>query len=232
MILSDLDDRLQHPTIHIEDDGLQFITLRQEPLENPLNRIMKRLLDIAVALPITVSILPIVGTVVWLCHRLQSPGPLFYRQARAGIQNRQFDIVKFRTMHVGNPDVTRQATNGDPRIFPAGRWLRKLSLDELPQFLNVLRGEMSVVGPRPHLIEHNDQFARVLANYHIRAFVRPGITGLAQVRGFRGEATTTDAIAARLEADTLYLENWSLFLDLGLILRTAWQMLLPPKSAY
>ena len=135
-------------------------------------------------------------------------------------------------MHHADHDESQQATKDDCRIYPVGRWLRRLSIDELPQFVNVLRGEMSVVGPRPHLIEHNEQFAEFLANYHIRAFVRPGITGLAQVRGFRGEAITPADITNRLAADVDYLENWSLFVDVGIIAKTAWQMIFPPKTAY
>jgi lipopolysaccharide/colanic/teichoic acid biosynthesis glycosyltransferase len=133
-------------------------------------------------------------------------------------------------MHPDNSDVSRQATKNDSRVFLAGRWLRKTSIDELPQFLNVLFGDMSVVGPRPHLVEHNRDFAALLSNYQLRAYVRPGITGLAQVRGFRGEATEA-AIAARLEADVAYLENWSLALDIAIIFGTAWQIVRPPKSA-
>lgn len=231
-ILSDLEDKLQHPAIHVDDDGLQFITPRQEPLENPLNRLLKRLLDIVIALIVVVLILPPVCLVVWIFQRLQSKGPLFYRQTRAGIQNIPFSIIKFRTMRPDHEAEARQATPDDDRVYPFGRFLRRYSLDELPQFLNVLLGDMSIVGPRPHLVEHNDQFAKLLQNYHIRTFVRPGITGLAQVRGLRGEATTSDAVAHRLEADTLYLENWSLPLELGIIGRTAWQIIRPPKTAY
>jgi putative colanic acid biosynthesis UDP-glucose lipid carrier transferase len=135
-------------------------------------------------------------------------------------------------MKVENPDATRQASENDDRIFPLGRLLRKTSIDEIPQFLNVLRGEMSIVGPRPHMIEHNAQFARIMANYHIRAFVKPGVTGLAQVRGFRGEARTSEDIQKRVECDIEYIERWSLTLDVMLIVQTAWQMLFPPKSAY
>jgi putative colanic acid biosynthesis UDP-glucose lipid carrier transferase len=231
LILSDLEEHLHHPVVHVEDDGLQFITPRQEPLENPLKRALKRALDLAVSIPVLLCIIPPVALLVWILQRLQSPGPLFYLQTRAGIQNRAFRIYKFRTMHPGNREVSRQATRDDERVFSGGRWLRKLSLDELPQFLNVLLGEMSVVGPRPHLVEHNQEFAALLDNYQVRAYVRPGITGLAQVRGFRGGATEA-AIAARLEADVLYLENWSLALDMGIILRTAWQILRPPKTAF
>ena len=230
-ILSDLDERLRHPAIHVEDGGLQFIIAREEPLENPLNRVCKRLLDIAIALPVVLFLLPWIGAIVWLIQRWRSPGPLFYRQKRSGLHNEEFEIYKFRTMHVHDGDAARQATHGDQRIFTGGGWLRRNSIDELPQFINVLRGEMSVVGPRPHLVEHNRLFSEHLTNYHIRSFVRPGITGLAQVRGFRGEATP-GALAGRLSADLLYLENWSLLLDLGIIARTCWQVLFPPHTAY
>jgi exopolysaccharide biosynthesis polyprenyl glycosylphosphotransferase len=232
LILSNLEEKLEHPVVHVEDEGYRFISLRSEPLENPLNRIAKRMLDMALALFAVVFVMPPVALVVWLCQRVQSPGPLFYRQKRAGIQNREFEIIKFRTMHVDNPDASRQATQNDARVYGAGRWLRRLSLDELPQFLNVLKGEMSVIGPRPHLTEHNERFASQMANYQIRAVVKPGITGLAQVRGYRGEARTATEIGQRLESDIAYLENWRLALDIMIIARTAAQMLFPPRSAY
>jgi putative colanic acid biosynthesis UDP-glucose lipid carrier transferase len=232
LILNNLEEKLNHPVIYIEDDGHHFISLRREPLENPFNRIAKRALDIALSLPVVLFILPPLAAVVWILQRFVSPGPLFFKQVRAGLQNQQFVIWKFRTMHVNNPDVARQVTANDPRIYPGGRFLRKFSIDELPQFYNVLRGDMSVTGPRPHLIEHNELFARQIASYPIRTVVKPGITGLAQVRGFRGEARTPEDIAMRLESDITYLENWRLTLDLAIILRTVWQMLVPPKTAY
>jgi putative colanic acid biosynthesis UDP-glucose lipid carrier transferase len=232
LILSNLEELLEHPVVHIEDEGMRFITLRQEPLENPVNRFAKRALDLAVALPVVLFILPPLMLVIWIVHRFQSPGSLFFTQKRAGIQNREFKIIKFRTMHQNNPDEARQAVKGDVRVFRFGRLLRRLSLDELPQFINVLKGDMSVTGPRPHMIEHNAQFAQQMANYHIRTFVKPGITGLAQVRGFRGEARSEAEIAKRLESDISYLENWRLALDLSIIARTAWQLLVPPKTAY
>jgi putative colanic acid biosynthesis UDP-glucose lipid carrier transferase len=231
LILSNLEEMLEHPVVHLEDEGMRFITLREEPLENPLNRFAKRGLDLAVALPVVVLILPPLMLVIWIVQRFQSPGPLFFRQKRAGIQNREFQILKFRSMHADNPEEARQAVPGDARVFGFGRWMRRLSVDELPQFINVLRGDMSVTGPRPHMIEHNAQFARQMANYHVRTFVKPGITGLAQVRGFRGEARSSEEIARRLESDISYLENWRLALDVSIIARTAWQMLAPPKSA-
>jgi exopolysaccharide biosynthesis polyprenyl glycosylphosphotransferase len=232
LILNNLEEKLHHPICHVEDDGHHFIGLRQEPLESPLNRFSKRALDISVSIPVLLLILPPAALAIWFIQRINSPGPLLYRQTRAGLQNYQFEIFKFRTMHVNNPADTRQASRDDDRIYRGGRILRRLSIDELPQFWNVLQGHMSLVGPRPHLIEHNEQFASVIANFPIRMVVKPGITGLAQVRGFRGEARTKEAISHRLQSDIEYLENWRLTLDVIIIIRTAFQMLLPPKTAY
>ena len=226
LILSNLAEKLKHPVVHVEDDGHSFIALRAEPLENPLNRILKRGLDVALALPVVVLVLPPLALAVWLVQRWQSPGPVFFRQRRAGIQNGEFDIIKFRTMRADNPDAARQAVREDARVYPLARWLRRLSLDELPQFLNVLRGEMSVVGPRPHMVEHNTDFARLMGGYHLRTFVKPGITGLAQVRGFRGEVHSVADIRHRLESDISYIEDWRLVLDIAIIFRTALQVVL------
>ena len=232
LILSNLEELLQHPVVHLEDEGMNFISLREEPLENPLNRLAKRALDLMVAVPVVLFLLPPLMLMVWIAQRFQSPGSLFFFQKRAGIQNREFQIYKFRTMHQNNPDESKQAKQGDVRVFNFGRWMRKMSIDEIPQFINVLKGDMSVTGPRPHMVEHNAQFAQQMSNYHIRTFVKPGITGLAQVRGFRGEAHSAAEIAKRLESDISYLENWRLALDLSIIARTAWQVLSPPKTAY
>jgi putative colanic acid biosynthesis UDP-glucose lipid carrier transferase len=177
-------------------------------------------------------VFPILTLIVWLAQRLQSPGPLFHAQTRAGMQNRQFRIYKFRTMHVHEHELSRQAQVGDTRVYPLGKWFRKLSIDEVPQFWNVLRGDMSIVGPRPHLIEHNNEFSQLMANYHVRAFVKPGITGLAQVRGFRGEARNNSDIENRVACDIEYLENWNLSLECGIILRTCAQLFIPPRTAY
>lgn len=232
LIFNDLQDKICHPISHFEDDGRQFFGLRNEPLQNPLNRTFKRVVDIVVALPVALLILPALTFIVWLFQRAQSPGPIFYTQERNGFQNQRFKIWKFRTMHVNNPNVSQQASADDPRIFPAGRWFRKLSIDEFPQFINVLTGQMSVVGPRPHLPEHNEQFARLTDNFYVRKFVKPGITGLAQVNGFRGETRDTGALQHRIEYDIEYLENWSLGADLAIIAQTAVQVVKPPKTAY
>ena len=135
-------------------------------------------------------------------------------------------------MRPDNGELARQASDHDERVYPLGKWFRKLSIDEVPQFWNVLRGDMSIVGPRPHLIEHNNQFAQLLANYHVRAFVKPGITGLAQVRGFRGEAHNEADIQNRVACDIEYLENWNLSLECAIILRTFAQLIVPPRTAY
>jgi len=232
LIVSDLEEKLRHPVTHFDDDGFRFIGLREEPLENPFNRGVKRTLDFVLAVPIMLIFFPPLALVVWLAQRLQSPGPLFHKQTRAGIQNRRFDIWKFRTMHPRNHDLARQATTGDERVYPLGKWFRKLSVDEIPQFWNVLCGDMSVVGPRPHLLEHNEQFSRLMRNYQVRTFIKPGITGLAQVRGFRGEAQTSEDIKKRVACDIEYLENWNLTLEFGIMARTVAQLILPPKSAY
>ena len=232
LIVSDLEEKLRHSVTHFEDDGFRFIGLREEPLENPLNRFFKRAIDLAIALPVVLFIFPILAVLVWVAQRYQSPGPLFHAQTRAGMQNRQFIIFKFRTMRPDHDELARQARDRDERVYPLGKWFRKLSIDEVPQFWNVLRGDMSIVGPRPHLIEHNNQFSRLMENYHVRAFVKPGITGLAQVRGFRGEARNNSDIENRVACDIEYLENWHLSLECGIILRTFAQLIVPPRTAY
>lgn len=231
LVFCDFESKFHHPVSLLDDEGLRFITLRQEPLEDPFNRFCKRTLDFCVALPVCLVILPVIYVVVWAFQRIQSPGPVIFKQPRAGLQNRPFWIYKFRTMDVYNPDQAKQATEGDSRIYAAGRLFRKLSIDELPQFYNVLKGEMSVVGPRPHLIEHNEQFALALHNYHVRTHVKPGITGRAQISGFRGETKTNKDVIQRVKADIDYLENWTLGTDVEIILKTYSQVLFPPKSA-
>src|SRR5690349_1463356 len=232
LILSDLEEKLRHSVTHFEDGGFRFIGLREEPLENPLNRFLKRAIDVAIAIPIMCFVFPPLAIIVFVSQRLQSPGPLFHIQRRPGLQNKQFVILKFRTMHSSNGELSRQASLDDDRIYPLGKWFRKLSIDEVPQFWNVLRGDMSIVGPRPHLIEHNEQFSKYMANYHVRTFVKPGITGLAQVRGFRGEARNGADIANRVACDIEYLENWNLSLELAIIMRTFYHLLKPPQTAY
>lgn len=231
-IVNDLEDKLHRSVLFLEDDGFHFLAFRQEPLECPIGRMMKRCFDIVIALPVVLFILPFTSLAVWFCHRVQSPGPLFFTQRRTGKYNQEFQILKYRTMHVNHGDEAKQATEDDCRVFRTGRWLRKLSIDELPQFVNVLRGEMSVVGPRPHLVDHDELFGEIANFYRVRSFIKPGITGLAQVRGLRGEARRDQDLIDRIHSDLYYLENWSLLLDWVIIVRTAWHVVFPPKTAY
>jgi lipopolysaccharide/colanic/teichoic acid biosynthesis glycosyltransferase len=171
---------------------------------------------------------------VAIAQRLQSRGPVFHRQERSGLNRQRFYIFKFRTMHVGS-EAQRgtQATRDDHRIFAFGRFLRKTSLDEFPQFINVLLGEMSVSGPRPHLLEHDQKFAAMVGSYYMRHFVKPGITGLAQSEGFRGEvAGRPELLQQRIDHDLRYVNMWSLQLDLRIIATTARQVVRPPRAAY
>ena len=232
VVLHDLHSYFNHKTIVFEDDGIRFIGLRDEPLESPLNRFLKRLLDLAVSLPVVIFILPFTSALVWLIHRANSPGPLFFKQVRNGMLGRPFRIYKYRTMHAHVDNEGRQASRNDARIFPGGNWLRRLSIDELPQFINVLFGDMSVVGPRPHLQQHDETFAKMRRNYLVRRFIRPGITGWAQVNGHRGEIHSERDIQKRVEADIHYLENWSFGLDVIIICKTIKQCVVPPNTAY
>jgi len=184
----------------------------------------KRALDLAVALAALVLCAPLM-LVLAVLIRLDSPGPALFRQDRTGLDGRRFRLLKFRTMHHAacEPGLCRQATRDDPRITRFGAWLRRTSLDELPQLVNVLRGEMSVVGPRPHAAgtrAGQRLFEDVSHRYAARHRVRPGMTGLAQIRGLRGETDTEDKLLRRLDADLEYIETWTLGLDIAIIWRT------------
>jgi len=223
-----------HPVCIEHEGAFTFATFLTEPLDNPVNRLMKRIFDIGVSLPIVVFVLPPLTFVVWMIQRVQSPGPVFHNQQRSGLNRRRFLIYKFRTMHVASSvtSVAQQAQKNDSRVYPLGRFLRRMSLDEFPQFLNVLLGTMSVSGPRPHLIEHDEQFARVVNAYYIRQFVKPGITGLAQSKGFRGEISEAALLHKRIGYDLIYIRRWTLGLDFKILLETLRQLVSPPKTAY
>lgn len=234
-IYNNWQEQYQHRMVVEHEGEYTFLTFEDEPLENPINRSIKRALDVAIALPIVAFVLPVLTLFVWAVQKRQSPGPIFYAQPRTGMTKRTFHIIKYRTMHSSDDNarnVAKQATKGDSRIYPFGSFLRRSSLDELPQFINVLLGEMSIAGPRPHLIDHDKQFSEYLQAYSTRHFVKPGITGLAQSKGFRGEITEMDLLRQRIAYDISYINNWSLALDLKIILMTAKAVLFPPKSAY
>jgi exopolysaccharide biosynthesis polyprenyl glycosylphosphotransferase len=233
LILNNLAEILRHNISYFELHEKEFISLRDEPLEDPVNRMVKRTVDFLMSLPVVLFVLPPLCLVVKIFQSIQSPGPLFYRQTRAGLNNLPFRIFKFRTMRIDKgDDASQQATAGDPRIYPVGRILRKTSLDEIPQFLNVFFGHMSVVGPRPHMIIHNRRFSEVMQAYHVRTFAKPGITGLAQMSGYRGEAKNDQDVVERAKLDIKYVENWSLPLDFWIIFNTMYQVFRPPKTAY
>jgi putative colanic acid biosynthesis UDP-glucose lipid carrier transferase len=230
--IDNLDNYFNHTTMVFEDEGMRLIGLREEPLESPINRMLKRAMDLAISTPVVLLVLPVVTLFVWLVQRMQSPGPVLFKQKRSGLLGRTFMIYKYRTMHVKNDDEVRQAAKNDSRVFPAGVWMRKLSIDELPQFINVFLGEMSVVGPRPHMVQHDDLFVKAMRNYMVRRFVHPGITGWAQVSGYRGEIHSERDVRNRVEADIYYLERWSFSLDCMIILKTVKQCIIPLRTAY
>ena len=218
----------------VVEDGHHFLTVQEEPLEDPLNRLVKRGFDIAVSLPVVVLVLPPLSLAVWLVQRFQSPGAVLFSRPRGGQYGREFLMLKFRSMRVATHDPhleARQATSGDPRIYPFGHFLRKTSLDEFPQFWNVLKGEMSIVGPRPHLPQHDVEFSSVAKTYRTRQLAKPGITGLAQIRGYRGEITDPELLHRRVQADIEYITNWSIWLDVQITLKTLVHVLAPPPTA-
>jgi lipopolysaccharide/colanic/teichoic acid biosynthesis glycosyltransferase len=216
---------------HVVDGEAHFLTFADEPLQNPLNRMVKRWFDLVFSLFVVIFLLPPLSLIVWLAQRRQSPGPLFYRQTRHGLNRKTFTIFKFRTMDCSAGAESLQATAADPRVYPFGRLLRHLSLDEIPQFINVIRAEMSVIGPRPHLTVHDELFEQEISAYRIRHFVKPGITGYAQIRGFRGEVTSPEQIHERVLHDISYISNWSLKLDFYIACKTFVTLLRPPESA-
>jgi exopolysaccharide biosynthesis polyprenyl glycosylphosphotransferase len=231
LIHNNLTFQLTYPLRVLSQDGYSFLAFQDEPLEDPLNRALKRILDVLIAVPVVLFLLPTLMIGVWTVQRKQSRGPLFYLQPRSGRGGRTFNIVKFRTMHATLDATARQTSEDDERVYPFGRFLRRTSIDELPQFLNVLTGEMSVVGPRPHYVRHDHLFAHAVNEYRVRFFVKPGITGLAQSRGLRGEMRTADSIHRRLELDLLYIHSWSVWLDISIIARTVRQLVVPPPAA-
>ncbi len=235
LIHNDLAERYTHPLVPTIEEGRHFYTLQAEPLEDPLNRLTKRAFDLALALPLVVFVLPPLCAGVWIMQRVQAPGPLFHVRERRGQHGEVFRMLKFRSMRVGPEDdaaEARQATAEDERIFPFGRFLRRRSLDEFPQFWNVLCGDMSVVGPRPYMPRLDEEFRRQTRGYRTRHLVKPGITGLAQSLGYRGEILEQEMLKRRVYWDVFYIGHWSVGLDLQITLRTLWQVIRPPDTAY
>ncbi len=210
--------------------GVPVVGICETPFTGT-NELVKRISDIVMSLCILTLIAPVL-LLVALGVKLSSPGPVIFKQRRNGLDGEEIEIYKFRSMRVmDNGSTVKQATRDDPRITPFGAFLRRTSLDELPQFINVLQGRMSIVGPRPHAVAHNVQYRELIKAYMVRHKVRPGITGWAQVNGLRGETDTVEKMRQRVEYDLEYLRNWSLALDLQIILRTV-RLVLFDRHAY
>lgn len=210
---------------------MDVLTNHHEPLLDPRNYWLKRSFDIAFSFIVCiflVVLIPIIGLII----KLQSRGPVFFKQKRTGINGKTFNCWKFRSMHVNNEADSMQATKDDPRKFAFGNFMRRTNIDELPQFFNVLIGDMSVVGPRPHMLAHTEEYSKLIGTYMVRHFCKPGITGLAQVSGYRGETKELWQMEERVRYDIMYIENWTFWLDMKIIARTALAIVHPDKNAY
>jgi putative colanic acid biosynthesis UDP-glucose lipid carrier transferase len=212
-------------------DDIEVYTTYEIPLQNMGNRILKRTFDIVFSMFFLIPT-ALMFPFIWLIIKIQSPGPIFFKQARTGIDGKTFMMLKFRSMDV-NADADKvQATKDDPRKYPFGNFMRKSNIDELPQFLNVLRGDMSFVGPRPHMLAHTEQYSALISKYMVRHFVKPGLTGWAQVTGFRGETKELWQMEGRVKRDIWYMEHWSIWLDIRIIWMTFKTIFVHDENAY
>ena len=211
--------------------GRTVYSNHQEPLSSASNRAAKRAFDIVVSGIACICMLPFIP-IIALIIKTQSPGPIFFRQARTGLNGETFQCLKFRSMHVNKDADKAQATKNDPRKFAFGNFMRKTNIDEFPQFINVLKGDMSIVGPRPHMLHHTEIYGSLIDKYMVRHFSKPGITGWAQVTGYRGETKELWQMEERIRRDIWYIENWSFWLDIRIIFMTAKSIIFPDKNAY
>ena len=211
---------------------LPILSLRNIPIDEPINQFIKRSFDILFSLIVIIGILSWLTPILGLIIKVESRGPIFFKQKRNGLDYKEFYCYKFRSMRPNPEAHIHQITKGDPRVTKIGKFIRKTSIDELPQFMNVLRGEMSVVGPRPHMVSHTQMYAEKIDKFMVRHFVKPGITGLAQVSGFRGEVENDNFIINRVKYDIFYLENWSIIMDLRIVIRTIYNALGGEEKAY
>jgi putative colanic acid biosysnthesis UDP-glucose lipid carrier transferase len=213
-------------------EDFPIITLRKEPLDQINNRIKKRVFDVIVSSLVIVLILSWLTPILAILIKIESCGPVFFMQKRSGRDNTAFWCLKFRSMRVNNYNEELQAKKDDPRITRIGAFLRRTSLDELPQFFNVFIGNMSVIGPRPHMLAHTRQYSTVIDKFMVRHLMKPGISGWAQVSGFRGETEVPELMQKRVEHDLWYMENWSLMLDVKIVFLTIINMVKGEKNAY
>ena len=211
---------------------MPILSLRSEPLDDVGNRIKKRFLDILVSAFVVVFILSWLVPILGLLIYLESKGPVFFSQMRTGKNNKSFRCLKFRSMKINKDSDLKQATKNDDRITKIGKFIRKTSLDEFPQFINVLKGEMSLVGPRPHMVKHTNDYSKIVYQFMVRQFLKPGITGWAQINGYRGEITDPEQIKMRVNNDLWYLENWNIWLDIRIIFLTVYKVFKGDEKAF
>ena len=219
--------------MHLELIGnVPVLYIRREPLAQPENRLIKRLFDIVFSLLFLCTVFPVIYIIIGAAIKITSPGPIFFKQKRSGEEGKDFWCYKFRSMRVNKDSDKVQATQNDPRKTRLGNFIRKTSIDELPQFINVLLGDMSVVGPRPHMLKHTEEYSKLIDKYMVRHLVKPGITGWAQVTSFRGETKELWQMEGRVERDIWYLEHWTFMLDLYIIYKTVRNAIRGEKEAY
>lgn len=212
-------------------EDFELYTTYENPLESPVNRFLKRAFDICFSMLFLIPT-AIIFPFIFIIMKIQSPGPILFKQKRTGLDGQEFEVMKFRSMHVNADADKLQATKDDPRKYPFGNFMRKTNIDELPQFLNVLRGDMSIVGPRPHMLAHTEQYSALIDKYMVRHFVKPGVTGWAQVTGYRGETKELWQMEGRVKRDIWYFEHWSFGLDIRIIWMTVKSIFVHDKNAY
>jgi Undecaprenyl-phosphate glucose phosphotransferase len=213
-------------------EDVPVITFRQEPLTDIVNQMLKRAFDVVFSFLVIVLLLSWLYPLIALLIKISSKGPILFKQVRSGLNNEEFMCFKFRSMAQNEDANDLQATKGDARITKIGSFLRKSSLDEMPQLINVFMGDMSVVGPRPHMLKHTEEYSALIGKYMVRQLVKPGITGAAQVKGYRGETKELKDMEGRVRADVWYIENWTLALDINLVALTVWNVIKGDEKAY
>ncbi len=231
-IVPNLGMNIIRPTVIDYIKDLPILSLRNDPLEDFGNKLKKRLLDIVISFCVVVFILSWLIPLMGILIAIESSGPVFFKQLRTGANDKSFDCLKFRSMKLNGEADSKSATRNDDRVTRIGNFLRRSSLDEFPQFINVLLGEMSLVGPRPHMLKHTSEFSKTVNHYMVRQLLKPGITGWAQINGLRGEIKNQEDIKKRVEYDIWYLENWSIWLDIRIIFMTIYQIFIGNKNAY
>jgi putative colanic acid biosynthesis UDP-glucose lipid carrier transferase len=206
-------------------NSISVLYIRKFPLSHTHNALIKRAIDIIISFIFLITLFPVIYLVLGILIKLSSPGPIVFLQERTGLKGEKFNCYKFRSMKCNNEAHAKQATSDDERKTRIGDFIRRTDLDELPQFINVFIGDMSIVGPRPHMLLHTHQYSQLINKYMVRHFVKPGITGWAQINGFRGEINKLEEMEGRIKKDIWYLENWSLALDMKIIIKTVFMMI-------